>query len=69
MADGETGFLVPEGDAAALADADRRAARLGRICAGAMGAAARRLAEERFDRARLTARLEAIYDEVVPREK
>ena len=29
-----------------------------------MGAAARRLADERFDRARLTARLEAIYDEV-----
>ncbi|HVQ08190.1 MAG TPA: hypothetical protein VMS43_07120, partial [Allosphingosinicella sp.] len=31
----------------------------------AMGSAARRLAEERFDRTRLTARLEAIYDEVV----
>ena len=29
-----------------------------------MGVAARRLAEERFDRARLTERLEAIYDEI-----
>lgn len=59
--DGETGFLVPEGDSAALAD------RIGALLdaadlRGAMGEAARRMAEERFDRARLTARLEAIYD-------
>lgn len=63
VVDGETGFLVRECDAAALAD------RLGALLGSAdvqraMGAAARRLAEERFDRARLTARLEAIYDEV-----
>jgi colanic acid/amylovoran biosynthesis glycosyltransferase len=63
VTDGETGFLVPEGDAAALAD------RIGALLGAdepcrAMGAAARRLAEDRFDRARLTARLEAIYDEV-----
>jgi colanic acid/amylovoran biosynthesis glycosyltransferase len=67
VTDGETGFLVPEGDAAALA------ARLGDLLGSEpllreMGAAARRLAEERFDRARLTARLEAIYDDVA-REK
>jgi glycosyltransferase involved in cell wall biosynthesis len=63
VTDGETGLLAPEGDAAALAE------RLGTLLGSdelrrAMGAAARRLAEERFDRARLTARLEAIYDEV-----
>jgi glycosyltransferase involved in cell wall biosynthesis len=63
VTEGETGFLVPEGDAGALA------ARIGELLGSegrrsAMGAAARRLAEERFDRARLTARLEAIYDEV-----
>jgi glycosyltransferase involved in cell wall biosynthesis len=63
VVDGETGFLVPEGDAAALAD------RLGELLGSEdwhrqMGAAARRLAEERFDRAGLTARLEAIYDGV-----
>jgi len=63
VTDGETGFLVPEGDAAALGD--RLGALLGseRLCRE-MGAAARRLAEGRFDRARLTARLEAIYDGV-----
>lgn len=63
VTDGETGFLVPEGDAGALG------ARIGELLGSddqrrAMGAAARRLAETRFDRARLTARLEAIYDEV-----
>jgi len=63
VTDGGTGFLVPEGDAAALAD------RIGALLGSeelrqTMGAAARRLAEERFDRACLTARLEEIYDEV-----
>lgn len=61
--DGATGFLVAEGDAAALA------ARLGELLGSAalrraMGAAARRLAEEKFDRARLSERLERIYDEL-----
>jgi colanic acid/amylovoran biosynthesis glycosyltransferase len=61
--DGETGFLVPEGDAGALAA--RIAALLGAEDGRrAMGEAARRLAAQKFDRARLTARLEAIYDEV-----
>lgn len=68
VTDGETGFLVPEGDSAALA------ARIGELLAAdglqqAMGAAARRLAQERFDRARLTARLEAIYDQVAARKE
>lgn len=63
VADKETGFLAPEGDVAALE------ARLGALLGSAsmrqtMGAAARGLAEARFDRARLTRRLEAIYDEV-----
>ncbi|MEA3013170.1 MAG: colanic acid/amylovoran biosynthesis glycosyltransferase [Sphingomonadales bacterium] len=66
VADGETGLLVPEGDVAALA------ARLGALLGSeprcrAMGAAGRRLSEERFDRARLTERLEAIYDGVAAR--
>jgi colanic acid/amylovoran biosynthesis glycosyltransferase len=62
VVDGETGLLVPEGDTAALAE--RFAALLGSDDRRRdMGAAARRLAEERFDRARLTARLETIYDE------
>ena len=61
--DGTSGFLVPEGDAGALA------ARLADLLGSEslrrdMGAAARRLAERKFDRQMLTARLEAIYDEV-----
>ena len=61
VAEGESGFLVAEGDVAALA------ARLGAVLESAdlralMGAAGRRLAEERFDRARQAERLEAIYD-------
>jgi glycosyltransferase involved in cell wall biosynthesis len=63
IVEGETGFLVPEGDAAALA------ARLGtlldsRELRDRMGAAARALAEARFDFARQMQRLEEIYDEV-----
>jgi glycosyltransferase involved in cell wall biosynthesis len=61
--DGKTGFLVREGDAEALG------ARIGEMLGSAnlrreMGFAARALAAERFDRVRLTVRLEAIYDEV-----
>ena len=63
VADGETGFLVKEGDRAALA------ARIRALLEGAdlrreMGFAARALAVERFDRVRQAVRLEAIYDEV-----
>lgn len=61
--DGATGFLVPEGDADALAA--RLAELLGsESLRGEMGVAARRLAERKFSRQILTARLEAIYDEV-----
>lgn len=64
VADGETGFLVAENDDADLAD------RIGRLLASEglrrdMGAAARRLAERKFDRVRLTQRLEEIYDETI----
>jgi glycosyltransferase involved in cell wall biosynthesis len=61
--DGATGFLVPEGDAGALA------ARLAELLGSQslrreMGVAARQLAEHKFSRQMLTERLEAIYDEV-----
>jgi glycosyltransferase involved in cell wall biosynthesis len=63
IVDGETGFLVPERDAAALA------ARLETLLSapdlrGRMGAAARAMAERRFDFARQMQTLEEIYDEV-----
>ncbi|HEV2816413.1 MAG TPA: glycosyltransferase [Allosphingosinicella sp.] len=58
--EGRTGFLVPEGDCGALAGALAAALRAG----PEMGEAARALAEERFDRVRLGARLEQLYDEV-----
>jgi colanic acid/amylovoran biosynthesis glycosyltransferase len=61
--EGISGFLVPEGDAGALG------ARVAQLLESEplrreMGAAARRLAERKFDRQMLTKRLEAIYDEV-----
>jgi glycosyltransferase involved in cell wall biosynthesis len=61
--DGVTGFLVPEGNAKALA------ARLADLLGSDslrrdMGAAARRLAERKFSRQMLTERLESTYDEV-----
>jgi glycosyltransferase involved in cell wall biosynthesis len=64
VVDGETGFLAPEHDAAAVAE------RIARLLGSAdlrarMGAAARRLAEDKFDLRRQTARLEGIYDEVL----
>jgi glycosyltransferase involved in cell wall biosynthesis len=61
--DGVSGLLVPEGDAPAVA------ARLRDLLGSEtlrreMGARARRLAEEKFDRVRLTERLERVYDEL-----
>lgn len=63
VVEGETGFIVPEGDA------ERLAARLVAILSapdlrGRMGAAARALAEQSFDFARQMRRLEEIYDAV-----
>jgi colanic acid/amylovoran biosynthesis glycosyltransferase len=62
--DGRSGFVVPEGDAAALA------ARLAELVASPelqarMGTAARSVAEERFDAARQAAALEDHYDALV----
>ncbi len=64
IADGETGFLVPERDPEALA------ARIGELLADQalrrrMGMAARRRVEQSFDIVRQTAMLEDIYDSVV----
>jgi len=68
VADGETGLLVPERDPAALADALRALAgdpaRLVR-----MGAAARRRAEERFDRRRTVERLHHCFETAGRRER
>ncbi len=59
--DGQTGFLVPERDSMALAD--RLVLLMGSpTMRAAMGRAGRRLAEERFDLARQSVQLEAIYD-------
>ena len=63
VADGETGFLVPEGDAHALATRIATLLLAPELRAR-MGAAARRLAEERFDTAKQAAALERLYDEV-----
>ena len=61
IADGQTGFLVPERDPAALAE--RLAALLDdRNLRARMGAAARAHAELRFDLGRQTAALEEMYD-------
>jgi glycosyltransferase involved in cell wall biosynthesis len=58
--DGKTGFLVAEGDGGTLAAALAAALRAG----PEMSKAARALAEDRFDRVRLSARLERLYDGV-----
>lgn len=64
--DGATGFLVPEGDAAALW-ARLRAVLGDDMLRRQMGAAARRLAERRFDRSGLCERLEQLYDRIIDR--
>ena len=61
VVDGETGFLVPEGDAEALAE--RIALLLGSAeLRERMGRAARVMAETKFDLHRQTERLEDLYD-------
>jgi glycosyltransferase involved in cell wall biosynthesis len=64
VADGETGLLVPSGDARALADA------LARVLGDAglrrrMGEAGRRRVRERFSLAGMVERTAAVYDELV----
>ncbi len=64
VVDGRSGFVVPEGDATALA------ARIAELIASPelqprMGGAARAVAEERFDAARQATALEAHYDALV----
>lgn len=64
VAEGRTGFLVPSGDAAALA------ARLGRLAAEPalrrrMGGAGRARADARFDEERMAARIAAVYREAL----
>jgi glycosyltransferase involved in cell wall biosynthesis len=66
IVDGQTGLVVPEGDAAALAAA------IGRLLAeprlrDAMAKAARTLAEGKFDAKRQAALLEAHYDRLLER--
>jgi len=64
VVDGETGLVVPAGDAAALAAAlisllgDRDRAR-------AMGQAGRRRALEHYDRPRVVGRIAALYEELL----
>jgi L-malate glycosyltransferase len=60
VADGETGLVVPSGDAGALAEAIVRLARDSALVAR-MGEAARRRALAEFSEERCIARTEAIY--------
>ena len=61
VADGRSGFIVPEGDAAALARRMLDLLAAPRL-RGSMAAASRALAEERFDAIRQTSVLEGHYD-------
>jgi len=61
--EGETGFIVPEGNAGALARALKDVLAFPEV-RGRMSVAARRLAEARFDAAKQAAGLEALYDRV-----
>jgi len=66
--EGKTGFIVPEGAVEPLA---RRIAELVQAprLRNAMGRAGRAMAEERFDGARQTSRLETHYDQLVSRAR
>jgi glycosyltransferase involved in cell wall biosynthesis len=64
VVDGQTGFVVPEGDSFTLAE--RISVLLGSAdLRRTMGGAARRLAAERFDAVRQAAALERLYDGLV----
>ncbi len=62
--DGRTGFITAERDADALAGRLAKLVGSAELC-GRLGAAARRLAEEKFDARRQAGRLEELYDEVL----
>jgi glycosyltransferase involved in cell wall biosynthesis len=64
VAEGQTGHLVPPGDAAALADC-LHSLLTDRERSTAMGALARQVAAERFDPAANAARIMAIYDQLL----
>ncbi|MBM3494945.1 MAG: glycosyltransferase family 4 protein [Armatimonadetes bacterium] len=64
MLDGETGILVPMGDAMAMAEAINTMLR-GPGRAQAMGLAARRRAETEFTIARTARKVEAVYDDLL----
>ncbi len=68
IADGETGLLVPPGDAEAFAAALRRLA-ADPVLRLRMGAAARRRAIEKFSDQRSASEVAAIYDELISRRK
>ena len=63
VVEGETGFIVPEGDAGALARALTDMLAFPEV-RSRMAAAARSLAEEKFDAAKQAAALERLYDRV-----
>ncbi len=66
LADGETGFVVPNGDVAALAERILFVLRHPELGAR-LGQAGQRLVRERFDFATLAQRLQGFYSEVVQR--
>jgi glycosyltransferase involved in cell wall biosynthesis len=66
VADGETGFVTPAGDAAALAAAMSRLAALPEAARERMGQAARAAAGTRFDCNRIAAEWERLYRELLP---
>jgi glycosyltransferase involved in cell wall biosynthesis len=63
--DGETGLLVPRGDAKAVADALRRLVEAGRDGRMAMGAAGRAKAEREWSWPQLLDRMDRVYAEAV----
>ena len=66
VVEGETGHLVTPGDSAALAEC-LHALLAAPARRASMGAAARTLAEQRFDPAANAARIMAIYDQLLAR--
>ena len=64
VVDGETGRLVPPGDAVALAAALEKLLD-DPVCARRFGAAARRRYEERFEMRQVACRIEALYEQLL----